>query len=112
MYTPQVVLNGQRAIVGNGPGELDRAVSATRTLTGGPSIELKAGSVAICTGKSSGDVLLIRYDPRTHQVAIRSGENGGRKLPHRNIVRQMVRSEEHTSELQSPSIISYAVFCL
>ena len=23
-----------------------------------------------------------------------------------------VRSEEHTSELQSPSIISYAVFCL
>ena len=24
----------------------------------------------------------------------------------------IVRSEEHTSELQSPSIISYAVFCL
>src|SRR5213595_4348672 len=26
--------------------------------------------------------------------------------------RQLLRSEEHTSELQSPSVISYAVFCL
>ena len=27
-------------------------------------------------------------------------------------IERSVRSEEHTSELQSPSIISYAVFCL
>ena len=27
-------------------------------------------------------------------------------------VEQIVRSEEHTSELQSPNCISYAVFCL
>ena len=26
--------------------------------------------------------------------------------------RRIIRSEEHTSELQSPSVISYAVFCL
>ncbi len=28
------------------------------------------------------------------------------------IARQAIRSEEHTSELQSPNCISYAVFCL
>jgi hypothetical protein len=50
--------------------------------------------VAIGAGKGRGDVLLIRYDPRTHQVAIRAGENGGRKLPHRNIVRQLVKLGE------------------
>lgn len=91
VYTPQVVLNGNRAIVGNGRGELDRAVATTKALSGGPLIELKAGAVAIGAGKGSGDVILVRYDPRTHQVAIRSGENSGRKLPHRNIVRQLVR---------------------
>src|SRR5213595_1183622 len=32
--------------------------------------------------------------------------------PKRGTSRQSVRSEEHTSELQSPSVISYAVFCL
>src|SRR5213595_994327 len=29
-----------------------------------------------------------------------------------SLVGESVRSEEHTSELQSPSVISYAVFCL
>ena len=91
VYTPQVVLNGRRAIVGNRPGELERAVAATRKLSGGPSIDDKPGSVSIGAGKGNGDVLLVRYDPRNQQVAVRTGENGGRKLPHRNIVRQMVR---------------------
>ena len=31
-------------------------------------------------------MLLVTYDPRVHQVAIKAGENGGRTLPHRNIV--------------------------
>jgi hypothetical protein len=36
------------------------------------------------------DVWLVRYDPRIVQVAIRRGENGGRTLPHRNVVRELV----------------------
>jgi hypothetical protein len=35
-------------------------------------------------------VWLVGYDPRTVQVPVRAGENGGRKLPHRNVVRQLV----------------------
>lgn len=34
---------------------------------------------------------LVRYDPRTIAVPIRAGENGGRTIAHRNIVRQLVR---------------------
>ena len=35
-------------------------------------------------------IWLVRYDPRTIQVAIRAGENGGKTLAHRNVVRALV----------------------
>ena len=37
------------------------------------------------------DVWLVRYDPRILQVPIKGGENGGRTLPHKDIVRELVR---------------------
>ena len=37
------------------------------------------------------DIWIANYDPRTVQVAIRAGENGGRTLPHRNIVRRLTK---------------------
>jgi hypothetical protein len=37
------------------------------------------------------DVWLVRYDPRIIQVPIRRGENGGQTLPHKNVVRALVR---------------------
>jgi hypothetical protein len=33
----------------------------------------------------------VRYDPRTLAVPVTAGENGGRTLPHRNIVRELTR---------------------
>jgi hypothetical protein len=89
VYTPQVILNGSRAIVGNGQGELAQAVDATRAASGGPSIALEKRSIAIGAGSGTASVWLVRYDPRTQNVAIRAGENEGRTLPHRNIVRQI-----------------------
>ena len=91
VYTPQVVLNGRTAIVGNGPGELERTIRSMRPIGGGPAISAKAGKVTIGAGKGKADVWIIRYDPRIQNVAIRAGENNGRTLPHRNIVRQLVR---------------------
>jgi hypothetical protein len=90
VYTPQVILNGRSAIVGNAPGEIDRAVARTAALPASPSIAAANGSITIGAGKGRADVLLVRYDPRVQQVSIRAGENGGQKLPHRNIVRQLV----------------------
>src|SRR5213595_4199913 len=45
---------------------------------------------------------LFRSAPHGHPRACRQGPRS----------RARGRSEEHTSELQSPSVISYAVFCL
>jgi hypothetical protein len=90
VYTPQVVLNGKQAIVGNGKGELDRAVAQAARLGKSPTITAEKGWVTIGPGKGSGDILLVQYDPRSQLVSIRAGENGGRKLPHRSIVQQLV----------------------
>ena len=40
------------------------------------------------------------------------GENIQTIRKHRGMKQQELRSEEHTSELQSRGLISYAVFCL
>ncbi len=89
VYTPQVVLNGTRDIVGNGAGELDRAVAQSEAVSGTPKIVAEKASVSLGAGKGNGTLWLIEYDPATHVVAIGSGENSGRKLPHRNIVRKL-----------------------
>src|SRR5881409_4142856 len=67
--------------------------------------------------------LMIRRPPRsTRETTLfpyttlfrsRGGDAGGREgLRHRSARQEQARSEEHTSELQSQSHISYAVFCL
>ncbi len=89
VYTPQIVINGKTAITGIKRGELAQSIKASRPVSGGPSINIDKGNVAIGKGSGSANVWLIRYDPRTHNVAIRSGENGGRALPHKNIVRSL-----------------------
>ena len=37
------------------------------------------------------NIWLVRYDPRTIEVSIQAGENGGETLPHANIVRELTR---------------------
>jgi len=91
VYTPQVVLNGRSAIVGNAPGEINRAITSVPSIPGKPAISAKAGKITIGAGKGSADVWIVRYDPRIQNVAIKAGENHGRTLPHKNIVRQLVK---------------------
>ena len=47
-------------------------------------------SIAAAPASKPATVWLVGYDPRTVQVPIRAGENNGRTLPHRNVVRQLV----------------------
>lgn len=88
--TPQVVINGARqTIVGNDRQQLEAAIAAARHTTG-PQIALAGNRVSIGAGSARpSTVWLVRYDPRVNDVPIRAGENGGRTLPHRNIVREL-----------------------
>lgn len=87
VYTPQVVINGRKALVGANRGSLDKAVAATGPLRGGPAIVRDAGGVTVGAGQGGpATALVITYDPRVRAVPVKAGENGGRTLPHRNIV--------------------------
>lgn len=88
--TPEVIINGRGAVVGNRKGEVDAAIARLDRGTQGPEI-VSDGKVALVkAGRGSGTLWLVRYDPRTIAVPIGAGENGGRTIPHRNIVRQLV----------------------
>ncbi|HWA64213.1 MAG TPA: DUF1223 domain-containing protein, partial [Caulobacteraceae bacterium] len=57
-------------------------------------IRLAPGVVSVGAAaavRGAADVWLVRYDPRIVQVPIKRGENGGKTLPHRNVVRELVR---------------------
>ena len=90
VYTPQVIIDGQKDLVGSDPGQLDKAIASARLH--GPVLSWGKGQLQVGAGevKTPADVWLVRYDPRTLNVAIAAGENRGRTLPHRNVVRELV----------------------
>lgn len=90
VYTPQVIVNGKAMMLGGDKAHFARLIAAGGPV-GGPSIDVAGDAVAIgqATAATSATVWLVRYDPRVRNVAIRAGENGGRTLPHRNIVTEL-----------------------
>ncbi|MEG3175418.1 DUF1223 domain-containing protein [Sphingomonas sp. RB3P16] len=90
--TPQMIVGGRTAIVGSRAAEVDAVIARAHAAPSGPAILIDGANVTIPAGKvaAPATLWLVRYDPRTIQVAIRAGENGGRTLPHRNIVRELI----------------------
>ena len=89
--TPQTIVNGR--VVTNG-GDARGLVASIRQAdrgTSGPSIALVGGKIAIGPGPAvkPATVWLVRYDPRPLAVPIKAGENGGRTLVHRNVVKSI-----------------------
>lgn len=92
VFTPQVVVNGGPILVGDVAKEIDAVIRRSGLLTGGPAIAAASGAVTVGAGRTQRPltVWLVRYDPRSQQVAIGAGENSGRTIAHRNVVRQLV----------------------
>ena len=88
VFTPQVVVNGRGDVVGTARGEVEQALG--RFDRGGDAVKLTlSGNAVTVAGRSpESSVYLVRYDPRIVQIPIKAGENGGRTLPHRNVVRE------------------------
>ena len=91
--TPQVVINGRVDVVGQRVAEIENALRTARLAGDGPAVTLRAASVSISGGtpQRATDVWLVRYDPNIVQVPIRRGENTGKTLPHKNVVRELTR---------------------
>ncbi|QDX26918.1 DUF1223 domain-containing protein [Sphingomonas suaedae] len=104
VWTPQVYVNGQRDLVGSNRAQLNQTIAASSIK--GPSVSVSGGKVHIGAGRAArrATIWMVRYDPRTVNVPIRAGENGGRTLPHRNIVRQLTRLGQWTGAATSFSL--------
>jgi hypothetical protein len=91
--TPQVVVNGRLDVVGQQVSEIEGALRTAPLAAGGLAVTLRATGVAIAgpAPRRAADVWLVRYDPNTVQVPIRRGENDGKTLPHKNVVRELTR---------------------
>ena len=88
VFTPEVVVNGKADIVGADRSELEALIRREQG-AGGPQIRLERELVSVGAGEGSAQIWLVRFDPRVVQVAVARGENGGRTLPHRNVVKQL-----------------------
>jgi hypothetical protein len=108
VYTPQIVINGKTAITGIKSGELARAVAANTSLSAGPSIGVDDGKIMVGRGSGLANIWLVRYDPQVQNVAIRSGENSGRTLPHKNIVKSLTKVGEWSGDAKSYALPKFA----
>ncbi len=103
VWTPQVVINGRTDVVGVRDGEIERALAGADRGVAGPVISLRGDRVTITGSAPShpAEVWLVRYDPDIVQVPIGRGENGGRTLPHKNVVRSLTLLGSWTGAAQA-----------
>jgi hypothetical protein len=88
VFTPEVVVNGRADVVGQDRAELE-ALIAHEQSRNGPEIRFGEDVVSVGAGEGAAQIWLVRFDPHVVQVPITRGENGGRTLPHRNVVKEL-----------------------
>jgi hypothetical protein len=98
VYTPQIVVAGETQASGDKQADVDDLIrSARKAPAMGPKITPRAdGTIAVGAAseprrRHADDVWLVRYDPRVQTVAVKGGDNRGKTVSHRNVVRQLVR---------------------
>lgn len=92
-YTPEMVVDGAKGLVGSEREEAEAAIghAAHSGATAAPVTLSRSGgqvSIAVGAGTGSGRLLLVGFDPE-HRTAVGRGENSGRVLTESNIVRSI-----------------------
>lgn len=111
VWTPQMIVNGRADAVGADRADIDALLPRADRGASGPTIAITPSTISVGTAPVSGmpaDVWLVRYDPHIVQVPIRRGENEGRTLPHKNVVRELVKLGVWSGQAQSYTVPSGA----
>lgn len=95
-YTPQVVIDGRAQVGGLQDEKIDKLISdAAHAGKRGPDtafigrrrVDVGSGTVP----RGGAEVWLVRYDPRQQDITVRTGDNRGQTVPHRNVVVEIKR---------------------
>ncbi len=92
--TPQTVVNGRATTPGGRMDEIDVLARRFGPVGAAPRVSLTNDAARLGAGsapRGGAEVWLVRYDPALIRVPVAAGENGGRTLPHRNVVKELVR---------------------
>lgn len=91
--TPELIVNGNYSLIGNNGRQVAATIAKAGPPRGGPEIVTTGTGIRLGTGAAGprSTVWMVRYDPRSRNVPISAGENSGKTLPHRGIVRELVR---------------------
>jgi hypothetical protein len=96
VYTPQLVVDGRAQAAGARQGQVERLIDeAVARQAPGPRIR-RTGEDRVSVGagrapKGGAEVWLVRYDPRNREVEVQRGENRGKVMAYRNVVRDLRR---------------------
>ena len=96
IYTPEIVVDGRKEAAALDKDAVDALIhGAASGLADGPRIQLlRAGSRVRVEGGRTGersDVWAVRYDPQDHGVRVKTGDNKGKLVSQRYVVRELTR---------------------
>ena len=94
VYTPEIIVNGRAAGVGDTVAEMEALARKTDRGAGGPSLRFEGGEVVVGAGRAPGsgaEVWVALYDPGIAEVPVARGENAGHTLPHTHVVHGLVK---------------------
>jgi hypothetical protein len=93
-YTPQVVVDGRSQAAGLKTDLVQKLVAeAARSQPESPDIHFAGRRIYVGSGRAprGAEIWLIRYDPRDQDVVVKSGDNRGQTISHKNVVREALR---------------------
>lgn len=105
VFTPQLVVDGRRSVVGSQRGDVAAAIEQARAQARNAAdlgLAREGGNVIVTVGPGSGAgrLLLVGFDRGEHRTSVKSGENAGRELTQSNIVRSIRTLGQWTGSAQ------------
>jgi hypothetical protein len=99
VYTPEVVVDGKREAAAVDMGKVEDLIhqaARERRRTAQPLLVMNRKTTRLSVGPGrvppgGAELILLRYDPNRRDVVVRSGENRGKTVSQKNVVREIVR---------------------